>query len=243
MKDYKLLYDLFDILTEIESANDNEQYATLLSYYDSSSGVNPFISKLPQGLQMKWVSQASKYKRYYCVPFACKFIRELSIVKNDPAFKTGGFLTLTTEKRTNELKRNVPVHSRKTELTTDDGAQQERQPRCPIHKTNHSLNHCRSFRAKPLQERKDLQREMDFCYKCCESKHLLRNCTATTKCELCGSSRHGTALHIEQRNSEPKAAGRWDKGHIQEKQQCQICCAGEKTGKKTKDPNKCTELC
>lgn len=154
-----MLYDLVDILTVIESAKENEQYATLLSYYDSSSGVNPIISKLPQGLQEKWVSQASKYKRYYCVPFSLfsflvKFIRELSILKNDTAFQTDGFLTLKTEKRTNELKQNVPVHSRKTKLTTDDGAEQERQPRCPIHKGNHSMNPCRSFRAKPLQERK-----------------------------------------------------------------------------------------
>lgn len=56
MKDPKMLYDLLDILTEIESAKENEQYATLLSYYDSSSGVNPIIGKLPQGQQEKWVS-------------------------------------------------------------------------------------------------------------------------------------------------------------------------------------------
>ncbi|XP_065944078.1 uncharacterized protein [Magallana gigas] len=248
IKDPKMLYDLLDILTEIESAKENEQYATLLSYYDSSSGVNPIISKLPQGLQEKWVSQASKYKRYYCVPFPpfsflVKFIRELSIVKNDPAFQTDGSLTLTTEKRTNEQKRTFPVHSRKTELATDDATQQERQPRCPIHKANHSLNHCRSFRAKSLQERKDLLREMDFCYKCCESKHLSRNCTATIKCELCGSSRHATALHIEQRNSEPKAAGRWDKEHFQANNNPRFADGGEKTGRKTEVSNKCTELC
>ena len=34
-----------------------------------------------------------------------------------------------------------------------------------------------------------------FCYKCCTSKHLSRNCKATIKCELCGISRHTTALH------------------------------------------------
>lgn len=43
----KMLYDLLDILTEIESATENEKYATLLSYYDSSSGVSPISSKLP----------------------------------------------------------------------------------------------------------------------------------------------------------------------------------------------------
>lgn len=46
MKNPKMLYDLLDILTEIESAKENEQNATLLSYYDSSSGVSPISSKL-----------------------------------------------------------------------------------------------------------------------------------------------------------------------------------------------------
>lgn len=45
MKNPKMLYDLHDFLKE--SAKENGQYATLLSYYDSSSGVSPIISKLP----------------------------------------------------------------------------------------------------------------------------------------------------------------------------------------------------
>lgn len=45
MKNPKMLYDLLDFLKE--SAKENEQYATLLSYYDSYSGVSPIIRKLP----------------------------------------------------------------------------------------------------------------------------------------------------------------------------------------------------
>lgn len=39
MKDPKMFYDLLAILTEIESAKENKQYTTMLSYYDASSGV------------------------------------------------------------------------------------------------------------------------------------------------------------------------------------------------------------
>lgn len=46
MKNPKMFYDLLDILKEIESEKENERYARLLSYYDSSSGVSPIISKL-----------------------------------------------------------------------------------------------------------------------------------------------------------------------------------------------------
>ena len=44
-KDNKKLYELFDILSEIRSVKEDPKYATLLSYYDTSSGVNPVISR------------------------------------------------------------------------------------------------------------------------------------------------------------------------------------------------------
>lgn len=73
MKNPKMLYDLHDFLKE--SAKENEQYATLLSYYDSSSGVSPIISKLPGGLQGKWVYKASKYMCFISAIQLAKFIR------------------------------------------------------------------------------------------------------------------------------------------------------------------------
>ena len=62
-KDARKLYDLLDILTEIESAKANPQYSTLLAYFDSSSGINHIVQKLPYGLQEKWTNQASKYTK------------------------------------------------------------------------------------------------------------------------------------------------------------------------------------
>lgn len=50
-------------------------------------------------------------------------------------------------------------------------------------------------------------------------------------------------MHIEQRNSEPKAAGRWDKEHFQANNNPRFADGGEKTGRKTEVSNKCTELC
>ena len=52
-KDNQKLYDLLDILTEIESALVNPLYTTLLSYFNSSSGVAPIVSKRPYALQEK----------------------------------------------------------------------------------------------------------------------------------------------------------------------------------------------
>ena len=84
-KDNLKLYDLLDLLTEIESVMLNLRYATLFSYYNSSSGVIPIVSKLPHFLQEKWTALASSYKKTHQVSFRTfslfvRFIRELDIL-------------------------------------------------------------------------------------------------------------------------------------------------------------------
>ncbi|CAC5421662.1 unnamed protein product [Mytilus coruscus] len=68
-KDCVKLYDLLDILTEIESSMLNPKYTTLLSYYNSSSGINPIVAKLPYFLQEKWTTHASSYKKSHKIAF------------------------------------------------------------------------------------------------------------------------------------------------------------------------------
>lgn len=62
-RDSKKLFDLADIFSEIESVKKNPQYSALLSYFDTSAGINPVIHKLPTSLQEKWVTSAVKYKK------------------------------------------------------------------------------------------------------------------------------------------------------------------------------------
>ncbi|XP_039176794.1 uncharacterized protein LOC120297805 [Crotalus tigris] len=69
---------------------------------------------------------------------------------------------------------------------------------CPIHKFSHSLNDCREFRKKSLDDRKTLLKENRICFKCCDSMdHIAKDCTADVKCHLCNSDRHPAALHLE----------------------------------------------
>ncbi|XP_039177368.1 uncharacterized protein LOC120298097 isoform X1 [Crotalus tigris] len=69
---------------------------------------------------------------------------------------------------------------------------------CPIHKFSHSLNDCREFRKKSLDDRKTLLKENRICFKCCDSMdHMAKDCTAKVKCHLCNSDRHPAALHLE----------------------------------------------
>lgn len=62
-EDYKKLYELTDILAEIQSIMEDDQYHDFLAYYDTSSGVIPIVRKLPHSRQEKWTSRAVWYKK------------------------------------------------------------------------------------------------------------------------------------------------------------------------------------
>ncbi|XP_071122109.1 uncharacterized protein [Mytilus edulis] len=203
-KDNSLLYDLSDIISEIEYHKENPKLGCLLAYFDSSKGVNPIVEKLPYGLQEKWITRASRYKSKYEVAFPpftefSAFIREISKIKNDPGFIFGSKVTPNTKgstpRFTPQTYSKVNVHKTAVEQQTEDSSQQ--QNLCILHKTKHTLNECRAFRAKPIEERKELLRQNNVCYKCCESTtHRSRDCNASISCNECGSERHNTALHI-----------------------------------------------
>ena len=91
-KDSKKLFDLFDLLTEMEAIKENPMYSSLLSYLDTPAGINPIVNKLPFHLQERWVGEAVKYKSSHDVisppfPFLIKFIHRLARVKNDPCLE------------------------------------------------------------------------------------------------------------------------------------------------------------
>lgn len=54
MKDSKNLYDLYDIIMEIEAVKQNPKYTQLISYYDPFAGIIPVMHKSPPHLRGKW---------------------------------------------------------------------------------------------------------------------------------------------------------------------------------------------
>ena len=193
--DSKRLYELSDLLAEIKYLKRTENYSDLLSYYDTSVGVKPIVSKLPHSLQSKWITRASKYKQHNQVPFPpfslfCDFVNESATMMNDPG--------LTYEKTETSKTNSTPnrkINTKKTEFSEP--------PVCPIHNSTHTLNQCRTFRKKPLKERKQILRENQICYKCCESNtHVYKTCNTNVKCSECGSDRHCTAMHTTPRNQQ-----------------------------------------
>lgn len=204
-KDNKRLYELADILSEIESLKEDPKYRSLLAYYDASSGVRPIVSKLPYNVQEKWTSEALRYKRAYNVSFPpftffANFIRQISSAKNDPSFAYDNQPTAASSKNKPASSKSM-VAARKTEVESTEPSKfkpgkVDPSKTCPLHKSGHALNRCKGFRIKSLQERKQMLKDFGICFKCCaSSEHMARDCKEKVKCTECGSGKHSAALH------------------------------------------------
>ena len=230
----KLLYALNDVLNEIASLKRNEKYDSLLSYFDSSVGVKPIVQKLPAALQHKWSSKASKYKQTHNVlfpPFSvfCQFVKETASMMNDPALAVQQEGFRPRGRQDAQHARKVDV--KKTDIQPNSDSPQNGTFKCPIHHAPHSLNQCRAFRRKPLRARKQSLAENKLCFRCCESNsHVFATCTASIKCQDCGSTAHTTAMH---RNIPAKGAQQSERTEENVEQH-----GGEKV-----IDNKCTCLC
>lgn len=143
----------------MEAVKEDEKYAALLSYFDSSARILPVLNKLPYSIQEKWTNHAVNYKKKQNVTFPpfsvfVEFMREISRVRNDPSFQYDG-LQPSTEKSPFARSKNFQVMTKKT--ISLQKVQEEPDKECPLHHTEHSLNDCRAFKAKPIGKRYMLQ--------------------------------------------------------------------------------------
>ncbi|XP_075924090.1 uncharacterized protein LOC142925100 [Petromyzon marinus] len=216
-RDNKRLRELGDLLMELESAQ-ADPYLPGLIFLNTYHGVNPIVEKLPFDVQEQWRTAGSRYKSEHQVAFPpfsffSKFIRNLAKTRNDPSFMFGttGISSPDLPKMEIAMAKQgtarVPISVHKTEVspttfansvqtTTTKKKIEDPEKQCPLHDKPHSLQKCREFRRKPLEERKNILKEFGVCLKCCAStNHLARNCKADMKCEECGSDKHATVLH------------------------------------------------
>ncbi|XP_071100525.1 uncharacterized protein [Haliotis cracherodii] len=245
-RDNKRLYELADLLCEIESVKSCEKYSSMLAYFDSSTGVNPIVHKLPYSLQERWTTQAFRYKERHSVsfpPFAIfvEFVQESSKVRNDPSFvyESGQSVSLQKEKPYLTQKTIKPaISSRKTEVQQSQKENStEEVALCPLHKTKHSLNECKAFREKTIEERKEFIKRHRLCYRCCmATTHIARMCKQPGKCSVCNDPRHATALHIDY--PPPVQSDRLMDDNSGEKDQTIV-----KGGIRDPVSSKCTQIC
>ena len=237
--EYSRLYDLHNILIKIESLKASPQFAANLAIYDSSSGVNPILSKLPFNIQEKWITKASAFKKKYGVQFPpfsvfVEFIKDMRQIRNDPAFT---FNTTHGVRRGQGRGPTTQVNSRRSEVV-DNG-----QSRCPYHKASHSIQDCHVFRSKPFRERKNFLLDKHLCLRCCVSRnHIAKDCTAKIKCGSCGSVNHSSAMHIDKPRQDNALHG-GERDNSGSSSLDRSMPKDETTQKSAEFSTKCTTLC
>ena len=215
-QDSRKLYQLADLASEINAVKQNARHAAQFARYDSSDGVSEFVLKLPYSVRNKWISQATKYKNQnnsVHPPFSVfvKFLFEMAKMKNDPSFRydVSKKSAATTGRGNNTSTQSGQVMKVRKTLTSDEQGTSAPDIRhaivCPLHETSHSLNSCRAFRTKPLEERMDFLYSKGLCVKCCGQRpHNPRNCRRKVVCGICKANGHPTALHQEKTGSDHK---------------------------------------
>ena len=210
-KDSVKMYELSDLLFEMNALKENSPYSTAMAYLDSSAGCNTIINKLPSFMQSKWIDRALRYKNEHCVMyppfgFLVEFIREMAARMNDPSFrfepstaqKINTKDTFPRKSYMSETPRlnQLSLSARKTDLN-----EPEVTFVCPLHggASKHHLRDCRAFHSKSMVEKKDIIMKSGVCFKCCAGKHLAKDCVTNVKCDVCGSATHCTPFHQNNR--------------------------------------------
>lgn len=184
---------------EILSAK-QDGYLPGLAFLDTARGISPIVAKLSHSLQEKWVAQGYRFKAEHnglFPPFSffAEFICNEARIRNDPSFSFTHSSDIHSKKRPILRTARIPLSTHKTDVLSDKKVENPGKY-CPIHNRPHPLKKCRTFRAKPIEERKSFLRENGICYKCCMSTtHLAKDCKLTVKYSECESNRHVTVMH------------------------------------------------
>lgn len=177
-KDTHELRDLSDLLKELKAAK-AEGFLPGLMYLDMARGVKPIVEKLPFPLRERWVTQGSKYKEDYHVPFPpfsffVDFVSSQAKTRNDPSFAFN-LSSTPNQARFETAPKYYPKSSatvRKTDVTAPVGSPQagtvvkknEPEKQCPIHNKPHPQSKCHGFRGRHLDDRKAYLKEHSICF-------------------------------------------------------------------------------
>lgn len=114
------------------------------------------------------------YKKEYLTTFPpfgefVSFIGEMSIIRNDPG------LMFDTSKQPQFDRNDTKVKTVITHKTDISSETANVGHQCLIHKgSKHTINKCKAFRTKSIEDRKHSIRDHNICFRCCEQFRPLR---------------------------------------------------------------------
>ncbi|XP_062830229.1 leucine-rich repeat and immunoglobulin-like domain-containing nogo receptor-interacting protein 2 isoform X1 [Anolis carolinensis] len=209
-KDFEQLWDLSDLLIELQSAKGNPQLPGF-ACLDQHLSQTAITQRLPFFLQEEWGREVFRYKQanhqvYPPFTHLVDFVTNAAMQLNDPQT---GFPTLYGAPRTDRpiketkkpakdsnTKRNIAVKTTETIPSLPDAKMTPKEVLCPLHAKPHSLADCREFARKPHADKVEILKKSRICFRCCgTTPHQSKSCKEKVKCEVCQSVRHCSAMH------------------------------------------------
>ena len=124
-------------------------------------------------------------------------------MKNDPNILIGAKLTpvgTPAPSRRVQNRRALATNTQPSSMNPRPSLREVETTvkRCPFHdRAGHSLEECKAFAAKSLEEKTEWISKAKLCFRCLSGEHQASSCKRQIKCSTCGDSRHLALLHKE----------------------------------------------
>ena len=168
------------------------------------NAIQPIAAKLPPSLRGKWEKEIAKFSEdngdaYPCFSVFSQVIQKHARIKNNPNINIGARLAnppIQTPSRTGQNKRALKTNADPNDK--DVPARERENKRCPFHdRDGHSLEECKAFATKTLEEKTEWILQAGLCYRCLSKGHRARDCKRMIRCSICKDKRHNALLHKE----------------------------------------------
>ena len=168
------------------------------------NAIQPIAAKLPPSLRGKWEKELAKFSEnngdaYPGFHVFSEVVQKHARIKNNPNINIGARLAnppIQTPSRAGQNKKALKTN---TDPNDSNAPTRERETkRCPFHdRDGHSLEECKAFAAKTLEEKTEWILQAGLCYRCLSEGHRAKDCRQTIKCSICKDKRHNALLHKE----------------------------------------------
>ena len=199
------LQEFADLCADVDS---QLTYLPGLACLNFPNTIQPIAEKLPLSLRGKWEKEIARYSEkngdeYPGFRVFSKVVLRHSRIKNNPNILAGATHTpngsSTSPNRRVQSKRTLKTNTGPASVKLESAPPKiEETKRCPFHERGgHSLEECKAFGAKPLEEKTDWILKAGLCYRCLSEGHRASDCRKKIQCSICKDDRHIALLHKE----------------------------------------------